>query len=198
MTLSEAVPEERLEAALESLLFVSAGPVEVLALGRAVGHPVKLVRRSLEALAEQLNDRGLRLQWNGDVVQLATDPDVAEIVSRFLGENVDSQLSRGALETLAIVAFKQPVTRHTVDIMRGVNSDYMIGKLKERGLIEEIERSEGPGRPWLYGTTLRFLEHFGLQSVRKLVEDVDLPEPAATADPGEPAVADGELVAVAG
>jgi segregation and condensation protein B len=166
------VARERLPAVLESLLFVAGEPVQIAALARAVGWPGAKVRESLEELSVACRGRGLVVQWTGEAVQLATDPEAAPVVERFVGGDHEQPLSRGALETLAIVAFKQPISRVTIDSMRGVNSDYMIGRLRERGLIEEVGRARGPGRPLLYGTTFRFLEYFGLQRA----EELALPE----------------------
>jgi hypothetical protein len=95
-------------------------------------------------------------------VQLVTDPDFGPYVERFLGLESRQRLSGAALESLAIIAYKQPMTRAGVEQVRGVNSDGAIGSLIARGLVEEVGRAPGPGRPALLGTTLRFLEHFGL------------------------------------
>jgi segregation and condensation protein B len=171
MTLSPTdapVAEDQLKPALAGMLFVAAEPIPISVLARTTGWPPGKVRTCLEELAADLEGRGLNLQITDKAVQLATDPAVAEVIRRFLGKADDGRLSRGALETLSIVAFKQPVQRTTIETMRGVNSDYMIGRLKERDLIVEVGRANGPGRPCLYGTTFRFLEHFGLSSLSDL------------------------------
>jgi segregation and condensation protein B len=164
----EPVAESELKPALESLLFVAAGPIQIATLARITGWSTARVRKALEELADDLTGRGLNVQLTGSAVQLATDPQVAGVVRRFLGAPETARLSRGALETLSIVAFKQPVPRSTIELMRGVNSDYMLARLRERGLIEEVGRAPGPGRPVLYGTTFGFLEHFGLGSIDEL------------------------------
>jgi segregation and condensation protein B len=99
-------------------------------------------------------------------------------VERFLGLEATSRLSRAALETLAIIAYQQPVTRPSVDAVRGVNSDGVMKSLLSKGLIQEIGRTEGPGRPILYGTTPDFLQHFGLNTLGEL-PPLNLQEPAA-------------------
>lgn len=182
----EAVSVEALKSALESLLFIATEPVEIRNLARAVGWPAISVRAALEDLSDDCRQRGLRVQWTGDSVQLATAPETARIIERFLGGDEKSSLSRGALETLAIIAFKQPVSRPTIDAMRGVNSDYMVGRLRERGLIEGVGREESAGRPLLYSTTFRFLEHFGLESLGdlQLPAPETLPEPEVEVDQG--------------
>ena len=167
-TIEEPVPESELKSALEGLLFVASGPIPIATLARITGWPPGKVRDSLQELADDLTDRGLNIQVTATAVQLTTDPQVAEIVRRFLGTHDPATLSRGALETLSIIAFKQPVPRSTIEVMRGVNSDYMLGRLRERGLVEEVGRAPVPGRPVLYGTTFGFLQHFGLSSVDEL------------------------------
>jgi segregation and condensation protein B len=177
-----AVPADRLTAALESVLFVAPDPVPVSTLARTVGWPVRAVIVELSRMSEEFQERGIRLQWTQDAVQLTTDPEAAPVVQRFLGVPDDAPLSRAALETLAIIAFKQPVTRGTIEKMRRSSADYTLGKLRDRDLIEEVGRAEGAGRPVLYGTTFRFLEHFGLGSLDELA----LPEPAADEDEAAP------------
>jgi segregation and condensation protein B len=107
---------------------------------------------------------------------LTTAPEVAEAVERFLGLEATSRLSRAALETLAIVAYQQPVTRPYIEGVRGVSSDGVMKSLLGKGLVQEIGRAEGPGRPILYGTAPDFLQHFGLNSLTELPALV-LPEP---------------------
>jgi len=101
-------------------------------------------------------------------VQLTTDPAISITVENFLGLQAPSTLSQAALETLAIVAYKQPVTRPQVDVVRGVNSDSVMRSLLSKGLIEELGRAETPGRPIYYGTSPAFLQYFGLESIDDL------------------------------
>jgi segregation and condensation protein B len=176
------VAEDQLKPALAGMLFIAAEPIPISVLARTTGWPPGKVRTCLEELAADLEGRGLNLQITDKAVQLATDPAVAEVIRRFLGKADDGRLSRGALETLSIVAFKQPVQRTTIEAMRGVNSDYMIGRLKERDLIAEVGRANGQGRPCLYGTTFKFLEHFGLSSPADLELTALLGSNGSTAD----------------
>jgi segregation and condensation protein B len=160
--------ELSLEARVEALLFVAEEPPSVAQLARALEATPEAVEEALRGLAERLKDRGLRLQRKGDWVQLVTAPEAAEDVRRFLGLTAGPRLSPAALETLAIIAYRQPITRAEIEAIRGVNCDGVLRTLLARGLIEEVGRSEGPGRPILYGTTFLFLQHFGLRSLEDL------------------------------
>ncbi len=111
---------------------------------------------------------GLRLMRVKSRVQLTTSPDFSEILETFLGLEATSTLSQAALETLAIIAYKQPVTRPEVDVIRGVNSDAVMRTLMSKGLIEELGRADTPGRPIYYGTSPEFLQYFGLESLDAL------------------------------
>jgi segregation and condensation protein B len=163
-------------AALEALLFVSAEPVPPAQLASSLEISIAAVEQALKDLDGELRTRGLRLQRNGGRVQLTTAPEMAELIERFLGLEATSRLSRAAMETLAIIAYQQPVTRPSVDAVRGVNSDGVMKSLLGKGLIQEGGRTEGPGRPILYGTTPDFLQHFGLNSLSEL-PPLNMPEP---------------------
>ncbi len=169
--------ELSLPAMLEGLLFVAAEPVAPAQLASALDLTATEVEKGLEELEAQLRGRGLCLQRHAGRVQLTTAPEMADAVERFLGLEATSRLSRAALETLAIIAYQQPVTRPGVDSVRGVNSDGVIKSLLSKGLLQEVGRSEGPGRPILYGTTPQFLQHFGLNSLTEL-PPLNLPDTA--------------------
>ncbi len=168
MSESENLPQLDLSSALEALLFVSAESVAPSQLAAALEVSIAEVEAGLDELAAALRTRGLRLQRHAGRVQLTTLPEAAELVERFLGLETTSHLSRAALETLAIIAYQQPVTRPQVDAVRGVNSDGVMKSLLGKGLIQEFGRTEGPGRPILYCTTPDFLQHFGLSSLNEL------------------------------
>src|SRR6266498_708015 len=153
---------------LEALLFVAAEPVTTSQLAEALDVSASVVERGLNELDASLSSRGLRLQRHAGRVQLTTAPQLAELIERFLGLEATTHLSRAALETLAIVAYQQPVTRPQIDSIRGVNSDSMMKSLLHKGLILESGRAEGPGRPILYSTTPEFLQHFGLNSILEM------------------------------
>lgn len=157
-----------LSAKIEAMLFVSAEPVAIQQLAQALDVTASVVERGLKELEDVLRTRGLRLQRNAGRVQLTTAAELAGLIEKFLGLEAVTHLSRAALETLAIIAYQQPVTRPQVDSIRGVNSDAMMKSLLSKGLIQEAGRAEGPGRPILYSTTPEFLQHFGLNSIMEL------------------------------
>ena len=144
--------------------------VERLCLGLEVDRP------TLDAVAQQLMDkysyerRGLRLLRFGQHVQLATRPDYAKYVEKLLQPVQKQSLSQAVMETLAVIAYRQPVTKAEIELIRGVKCDYSVQMLVSRGLIEEVGRKEALGRPILYGTTDAFLRHFCLTSLADLPE----------------------------
>jgi segregation and condensation protein B len=156
--------------ALEAVLFVAEEPLASAALASLVGADRRTVDALLESLAEDYErlGAGLALRRVAGGWRLSTHPDAAPVVERFVLSSRHARLTKAALETLAIVAYKQPVTRHQVAAIRGVNSDGVLKALADRGLLVEVGREEGPGRPVLYGTTAEFLERLGLDSVGDL------------------------------
>jgi segregation and condensation protein B len=156
--------KERLPAIIESILFVAEGPVDATLLARALRRSQDDVELALLELEARCEEGGTRLQRDGQILQLVTAPESGPYVERFLGLESRQRISGAALETLAIVAYKQPVTRAAVEAVRGVNSDGALASLISRGLVEEVGKAPGPGRPALLGTTLKFLEHFGLRN----------------------------------
>ena len=157
-----------LSVQVEAMLFVAAEPVTPAQLAAALDVAISVVERGLNELDASLAGRGVRLQRHAGRVQLTTAPELAELIERFLGLEATSHLSRAALETLAIIAYQQPVTRPQIDSIRGVNSDSMMKSLLNKGLILESGRADGPGRPILYSTTPEFLQHFGLSSILEM------------------------------
>ena len=155
-------------ARVESLLFVADGPVSVGRLAEALEVPPGRIERALEDLTAAYDGRGLRLQRVGGRIQLVTAPEAASFVERFLGLEASTRLSQAALETLAIIAYRQPITRPEIDIIRGVNSDSVLRTLLSVGLIEDVGRALTVGRPILYSTTFEFLQHFGLSGLDEL------------------------------
>jgi len=176
------VPEARLNllACLEALLFVAPGPVTPTQLATAIDLPTPEVEHGLDELetlyAQEGLRRGLRLQRFGGHLQLTTAPEIAPTIERFLGMEVSVRLSRASLETLAIVMYKQPVTRPQVDAIRGVNSDAVLKSLLLKGLVQEVGRAEAPGRPIVYSVTPECLQYFGLSSLAEL-PPLDLEKP---------------------
>ena len=156
--------------ALEALFFVSDEPLTASVLAQALDLDRRMVEALCDHLATDLEARGsgLILRNVAGGWRLYTHPDVAPVVEQFVLSSRQARLTKAALETLAIVAYKQPVTRHQVSGIRGVNSDGVLRALVDRGLIEEAGRDETPGRPVLYATTPEFLERLGLPSLASL------------------------------
>jgi segregation and condensation protein B len=170
--------------AIEAVLFVADEPVTSTALAEAIGSDRRSVEELLERLAgvHEMAGSGLVLKRVAGGWRLYTHSEAAPAVERFLLSSRHTRLTKAALETMAIVAYKQPVTRHQVSAIRGVDSEGVLKALVDRGLLGEVGREEGPGRPVLYGTTPEFLERLGLDSVN------DLPPlaPLLGADDDEP------------
>jgi segregation and condensation protein B len=179
--------------ALEAILFVSDEPLTAAVLSQAM----EVDRATVEALYERLRDE-LEARGAGVVLRnvaggwrLFTDPGSQPVVERFVLSSRQARMTKAALETLGIVAYKQPVTRHQVSAVRGVNSDGVLRALVDRGLIEEAGRDEGPGRPLLYATTPAFLERLGLPSLAALPSLAPLLDAAAAPPDPVDLAADG-------
>jgi segregation and condensation protein B len=181
--------------ALEALLFVSDEPLSGSVLAQALGVDRRTAEELCRRLAAELEEReaGIVLRNVAGGWRLFTHPDTAAEVERFVLSSRQARLTKAALETLAIVAYKQPVTRHQVSSIRGVNSDGVLRALQDKGLIEEAGREEAPGRPVLYGTTPAFLERLGLPSLAALPSLAPLLgiEAEDEADTSDDAVDDG-------
>lgn len=159
-----------LQSVVESLLFVAPSPVPVARLAQVTGAPEDAVEAALAALnlIYSGEGRGLRLLRKAERVHLTTAPEGAAYIERFLGLDLSSKLSTAALETLAVIAYRQPLTRGDIEAIRGVSCDGVLRTLITRELVEPVGRLEQPGRPFLYGTTLQFLHYFGLDSLDRL------------------------------
>lgn len=166
-----------LAAFYEAVLFIAERPLATAELAELGGVPRLHAEATLSGLAELLEEdgRGLRLQRMDDAWQLVTAPEVGARLAAYAARQ-EARLTPAALEALAVVAYRQPVTRSDIDRVRGVDSDYVLRSLMHRRLVAEVGRRDTPGRPILYGTTFTFLERFGLTSL----DDLPLPaEPAA-------------------
>jgi len=152
---------------LEALLFVAEKPLSRREIASLAGIDRETVDALLGDLEVALRERGTRLLIAADTVQLATAPEAGPLIARYVGSE-GVRLSPASMETLAIVAYKQPVTRGTIERIRGVDSDYVVRTLLHRRLIVEQGRADSPGRPILYGTGFDFLERFGLTSLDDL------------------------------
>ena len=166
---------DQLAQAVEAILFSSNRPLKLRELQQATEAGAKEMQAALDGLRDALAGRGIMLQRHGDQVQLVTRPEVAAYVRRALRPEVTGKLSSAAYETLAIVAYQQPVTKSRIEEIRGVGCDSVLANLELRSLVVEVGRGGGPGQPKLYGTTMRFLQVLGLASL------ADLPAPGGDA-----------------
>jgi segregation and condensation protein B len=164
--------------ALEAILFVSDRPVPLAELAKLLEADRGAVEAAVEALAAACHERGVRVQRLGEAVWMVSAPEVAAVVERFLGLESSQRLTRAALETLAIIAYRQPITRAGIEAIRGVSADYAVSALLARGLIAEVGRLDSVGHPALFATTFEFLQQIGLERLEDLP-----PLPAAAMEP---------------
>jgi segregation and condensation protein B len=160
-------PPELTEAGLEALLFVAERPLTRREIAALAGVERSVVDERLGDLEISLARRGIRLAASGERVELVTSPEAGALIARYVGADA-IRLSPAALETLAIVAYRQPMTKAAVERIRGVDSEYSIRSLLHRRLVVDLGRADAPGRPILYGTGFDFLERFGLTSLDQL------------------------------
>lgn len=164
-----SAPDLQVITKIESLLFVAPGKTTASKLSEVLRISEHKVLNYLTILSEHYNKQhGIRLLQINKQFQITSAPENATLIEEFLGLEEISRLSQASLETVAIIAYKQPTTRPEIDSIRGVNSDSVLKSLLSKGLIEELGRSEAPGRPILYGVTTEFLQHFGLTSLDQL------------------------------
>jgi len=170
----KAAGSDQLERMVEALLFVADGSVHVRELAQALQTDEKAVEEAGLRLQRACAQRGIRVQYEKGRLQLVSAPEAAEHVERFLGLDLSGRLSRAATETVAIIAYRQPVTRAQVEAIRGVDCGGVLRTLTARGLIYEVDRLEQAGRPILYGTTFEFLRYFGVEALSELppMEDI--------------------------
>jgi len=164
----------KIKAVAEALLFVSDRPVRVSEIVKLLADSYSVSPLAVVAALEELkveyiqSQRSFRLAEIAGGYQLRTIPEVAPFIVRFLSGQERTRLSRPALETLAIIAYRQPVTRSQIESIRGVDVTGILTMLQERSLVKIVGRKDSPGKPFLYGTTTLFLEHFGLSSLSDL------------------------------
>lgn len=161
---------EQLRSVIESLLFVAGRPLELNELRKLLPLEQARLREAVAALTEDCDrqGRGIRVQRMGDAIQFVSAPENARFVASLLGLPTQVKLTTAALETLAVVAYRQPVTRAQIEFIRGVNSDRSLASLVQHGLATEVGRAATVGRPTLFGTTPEFLQQFGLSSLEAL------------------------------
>lgn len=173
MTLEEA------KQIIEALIFAAPRPVSCSELGEILEIDKQTVERLVEQLAETYSERGIIIRRAAGGYQFVTAPKLGGWVEKLGRPVINSPLSLAGLETLAIVAYQQPITKSEIEQIRGVRSDSAINTLLERELIEEVGRKDGPGRPILYGTSEKFLLHFNLDGLHQLPERQHLEAAAA-------------------
>ena len=180
----DSAQEGSLKGKIEAILFVAGEPVGIRDLAKALRTEEKKIRQELDSLRDEYDfeQRGFLIKRFGDKVQLATRPLYAGDVVRMLQPAQKQSLSQAAMETLAVVAYRQPVTRAEIEQVRGVKCDYSLQSLMNKGLIREMGRKDTIGRPILFGTTDEFLSHFGLETLEGLPP---LPESAGIVDPNQ-------------
>lgn len=157
-----------LASELEALLYASGEPASLSALATSLDASAGELEAALEELTAQYAVRGIRVQRSGNKVQLVTAPELAPKIQKFLGLEEVNRLSAAALETLAIIAYSQPITKPQLEIVRGVNSDGVMNTLIARNLIQELGRTDTVGHPMRYGVSFEFLQYFGLRGVHEL------------------------------
>ena len=174
--MSENSNDRNILARLEALLFITGSPLTVSQIAEVLEVTQDYVNKLIDQLENEYSQgRGLAIQRHGGRCQLTSHPQFAEDIEKFLGIENISRLTKPSIEALAIIAYRQPITRPGIDAIRGVSSDGVIKSLLSKGLIQEVGRTEGPGRPILFSTTSDFLQHFGLNSINQL-PPFELPE----------------------
>lgn len=159
-----------LKGVIEAILFVSERPLKITEIAEVLGQDKKEIRAALQELKREYEDgkRGIAIREVGEGYKLFTNPCYTSAVEKFVASSMRGYLTQAALETLSIIAYKQPVTRAQISFIRGVNSDSVVKSLQDKELIAESGRLNVPGNPILYVTTDKFLESMGLRSLKDL------------------------------
>ena len=164
------ITKEKFMSALESVLFVTGEPIPKVEIAKLFGlTDAELTALLYETeLAYQDSSRGIRLYQTGDTLQLVTNPDNNEWLVKLLAPPQEKNLSESIMETLSVIAYRQPVTRADIEAVRGVRCEYAVSQLLKQGFIKELGRKDVVGRPMLFGTTDAFLRRFGLHDLSEL------------------------------
>jgi segregation and condensation protein B len=193
-----------LKFAIEALLFASERPLTIDQIKQAFSEDLEAgqIRSCVTELKNEYESqgRGFKIFEIAGGFQIVSDPRFAEVLKKFYQSREKKRFSQAGLETLSVIAYKQPVTRADIEFIRGVSVDGALRTLLEKGLVKMVGKKEVPGRPMLYGTTDEFLEHFGLSSIKDLpalnqYTEKDLEEHLLTAKPAE-SQRDGQQLAV--
>ncbi|WP_238882697.1 SMC-Scp complex subunit ScpB [Clostridium sp. YIM B02551] len=162
--------KETLKSIIEALLFTAGEPLPARDIANIIECSLDECELLLKEMEKEFEDevRGIKLISIQNAYQFVTKPQYSDYIQKLLKKNIRQSLSQASLESLAIIAYKQPITRIDIDDIRGVKSDSALQKLQERNLIKEVGRLDVPGRPILYGTTEEFLRAFGLQDLKEM------------------------------
>lgn len=169
-------PKEELENVIEGILFVAGQGVEIAEISEKLEIPIEKIKKAIEKLKEKHANDGINVITYKNSVQLCSKPDYAEDIASVLNPIREKQLTKAALETVAIIAYEQPVTRLDIERIRGVNSDYALQVLMNFKLVEVVGRKDAVGKPLLFGTTDEFLKRFELQDINDLPDYDELLE----------------------
>lgn len=169
--------KSQLKEIIKAILFVSGEGVEIKDIAEKLGFEVAEIKKEVEKLKKELGDEcGIHLISYGNKIQLSSNPQYADMIASVLNPIREKALTKAAMQTLAIIAYKQPVTRLDIENIRGVSSDYAVQVLLEHNMIEVVGRKDVIGKPLLFGTTDEFLKRFDLQSVEDLPDYEELLE----------------------
>lgn len=159
---------KRLEAIIEAILFTMGEAVEIERIAGAIEHDIETTKKIIHNMMDQYEDRGIQIIELDGAYQLCTKPEMYDSIVKIAHIPKKHVLTDVLLETLSIIAYKQPITKQEIEAIRGVKSDHAVNKLVEYSLVCEVGRMDAPGRPILFGTTEEFLRSFGIQSLESL------------------------------
>lgn len=162
--------DKKLKSVIESILFVAEKPVSIKELAEISGTFTSQVQQSLAFLIEAYKDKGINIVRKGNYVQFNASPKNTKYIAKYLNKNIQEKLSKESLETLAIIFYRQPITRVEIEKIRNIDSGSVLQNLQIKGLIIAVERKHVPGKPIVYGTTMEFVQYFGVENLKNLLE----------------------------
>jgi len=162
--------DKKLKSIIESVLFVAERPVSIKELAEISGTFISQVQQALAFLIEAYKDKGINIIRKGNYVQFVSANKNTKYIAKYLNKNIQKKLSKEALETLAIIFYRQPITKAEIEKIRGVDCESVLQNLQIKGLIVVMERKNLPGKPIVYGTTMEFVQYFGVENLKNLME----------------------------
>jgi segregation and condensation protein B len=162
--------DKKLKSIIESILFVAERPVSVKKLAEISSAFVSQIQEALVFLIQAYKDKGINIVRKGNYVHFSTASKNTKYIAKYLNENIQKKLSKEALETLAIIFYRQPITRTEIEKIRNVDSESVLQNLQIRGLVAAVERKKIQGEPIVYGTTMEFVQYFGVENLKNLME----------------------------